>query len=84
MSEPRRCPTCARPEPASLEDTVRALIRDAIYEPYITQDELARRVGITPKHVSRTLHGHDGLSMDLAERMMAAVGRRFVVGVTPL
>lgn len=66
-----------------MEDAVRALIRDAIWEPYITQDELARRVGITPKHVSRVLHGHDGLSMALAERMIRATGRRFVVGVAP-
>jgi transcriptional regulator with XRE-family HTH domain len=47
----------------------------------VTQAELARRVGITPKHVNQTLHGYAGLGLDLADRMLAALDCELVVGL---
>jgi plasmid maintenance system antidote protein VapI len=62
-------------------DQVRGLVYDAMDVADITQAELARRVGITPVHASRVLTGRGGLSLDLAEEMLRACGRRPVVGM---
>lgn len=49
----------------------------------IAQAELARRCGVSAKHVNQTLRGHAGLSVSLAGRMLAAVGWRLVIGAHP-
>lgn len=61
------------------EDQARAAILDALTVAGITQAELSRRVGITPKHTSGVLTGRAGLSFDLAEEMLHACGRRPVL-----
>jgi transcriptional regulator with XRE-family HTH domain len=60
-------------------DQARNAIRTAMTVAGISQAELSRRVGITPKHTNRVLGGHDGLSFDLAEEMLRACGRRPVL-----
>lgn len=66
---------------ASLADGVRSAIGGALAETATTQAMLARRLGVTQKHVSEVLTGRAGLSMDLADAMLAAMGRRVVVAV---
>lgn len=75
------CESCGRSAPPSTVATVRHLIRVAIDEPYITQTELARRIDRSQKHVSQMLNGKSGLSMDEADRIMAALGWRLAVGM---
>lgn len=65
---------------SAFADAARDAIRDAMTIADVTQAELSRRVGITEKHTSRVLNGHDGLSFDLAEKMLRACGRRPVIG----
>jgi predicted transcriptional regulator len=49
-----------------------------------TQTQVAEELGISQKHVSQTLIGHVGLSVNLAERMLAVCGRVLVLGTEPL
>lgn len=49
----------------------------------ITQAELADRIGHSQRHVSQVLTGVCGLSLPLAEKMLAALDMNMVVGVSP-
>lgn len=60
---------------------VRQAVWTALTIRQMTQAELARRCGITPKHVNKTLHGTAGLGLDLADRMLAALSAELTVGV---
>lgn len=61
-----------------------SLVRSEIEYSGRLQREIAADLGITEKHVSRTLRGIDGLSVDLAERMLNAVDRTLVLSTAPL
>ncbi len=60
-------------------DTMRAQVLMALQVEDVPQAELARRLGMSAKHVCRTLGGVDGLSPDLFERMLRALGREPVL-----
>jgi transcriptional regulator with XRE-family HTH domain len=62
----------------SLAGDVRAEIRTALRIADVSQAEVARRVGISTNHASRVLTGQQALSMELADAMLAAVGREWV------
>ncbi len=74
-STPRVCRACGQTI-LNAEDQVRAAIRGALDVAGITQTELARRIGMSQKHVSQVLTGKTGLSLALADRMLAAIGSR--------
>jgi hypothetical protein len=59
----------------SLDDAVRA-VHAAFVERWAGVCELA---GITPKHLSSFLNGHNGMSLDLVDRVLLAVGRKLVL-----
>jgi ParB-like chromosome segregation protein Spo0J len=60
---------------APSEARARRRILTALADQDVTQAVLARRLGVTEKHVSRVLLGRAGLSFDLADRMLAALGK---------
>jgi transcriptional regulator with XRE-family HTH domain len=62
----------------TLAEDVRAEIRLALRVADVSQAELARRIGISTNHASRVLTGQQALSMELADAMLAAVGREWV------
>ena len=72
------CPTCGQPVTGA-ERRAREAIRTALDETGTTQTELAASLGVTQKHISQVLSGKSGLSFDLAERALAALGRRMSV-----
>lgn len=72
--------TVTWPGPA---DSLRLTIRAALAHSGITQAELARRLHLSPKHVCQVLKGRAGLSIDMADRMLAACDWRLVVGAHP-
>lgn len=61
--------------PDSSEWRARRRILAAIEQRDTTQVELARRLGMSQKHVSQALTGRCRLSFDLADRMLAALGQ---------
>lgn len=61
-----------------------ALVRAEIEYSGRLQREVAADLGISEKHVSRTLSGRDGLSVELAERMLNAIDRTLVLATAPL
>jgi transcriptional regulator with XRE-family HTH domain len=63
----------------SLAEDVRAEIRLALRVTGTSQVELSRRLGLSTKHVSQVLTGRAALSLELAEAMLAAVGRQMAV-----
>lgn len=69
----------ARKATAQLRDIIIATID----QQGITQAELADRIGRSPKHVSQTLTGACGLSLNLAEEMLAALGADLVIATVP-
>jgi len=81
VTGPSTCPTCGQPWQSS-ERQVREAIRSALDASGMTQVEFAARVGISEKHMSQVLTGKAGLPLDLADRLLNALGRRMKVGVT--
>lgn len=65
-----------------LVDDLREGVRAALAETHTSQAELARRLGITEKHVSQVLTGRAGLSPDLADAMLGALNYQPSVTVT--
>jgi len=63
----------------SLAGDLRGEILVALHTTSTSQAELARRLGLSNKHVSQVLTGKAALSCDLADAMLAAMGRRPVV-----
>jgi plasmid maintenance system antidote protein VapI len=43
------------------------------------QAEVCRAVGISQKHLSEMVNGRAGMSLDLVDRVLAAVGRELVL-----
>jgi plasmid maintenance system antidote protein VapI len=60
----------------SLAGDLRGEILVALHTTSTSQAELARRLGLSNKHVSQVLTGKAALSCDLADAMLAAMGRR--------
>lgn len=48
------------------------------------QCDVAASVGVTEKHLSQIINGHTGVSPDLADRLLAACGRRLVLATEPI
>jgi plasmid maintenance system antidote protein VapI len=44
-----------------------------------TQQGVAEAVGITPKHLSGMVRGHNGMGLDLVDALLAALGRELVL-----
>ena len=63
----------------SLAGDLRGEILVALHTTGTSQAELARRLHLSQKHVSQVLTGKAALSADLADLMLAAMGRRPVV-----
>lgn len=65
-------------------DRLRAEIRALLRVEGFTQRWLAGQVHLTPKHISDVLTGRHTLSIELAELMLAALGRRLVFDTAPI
>lgn len=48
------------------------------------QQDVAATVGISQKHLSRVVNGHDGMQLDMVDRVLAACGRRLVLATEVL
>jgi transcriptional regulator with XRE-family HTH domain len=59
------------------------LLAKALADSGMTQAELARRSGMTEKHVSRTLTGHNTASTGTLDYWAFVLGLRFVVSLQP-
>lgn len=68
-----------RPAVAQLRDLILATLESQ----GVKQVDLADRIGHSQKHVSRTLTGACGLSLPLAEKMLAALGMELVISTVP-
>ncbi|MFF8590005.1 helix-turn-helix transcriptional regulator [Streptomyces sp. NPDC015220] len=65
------------PEPANgLEGQVRRLVRQALADAGLTQAAVARRLGISTKHLSMMLNGGSTLSLTWADRITQLAGQR--------
>ena len=62
---------------------LRAEVKAALAAEGLTQAALAATLGMSEKHISQALSGRAGLSLPLAERMLAAMGRRVSVRTVP-
>jgi transcriptional regulator with XRE-family HTH domain len=62
---------------------LRDLITAELDRQGVTQVELAARIGRSQKHVSCTLTGASGLGLNLAERMLDALGMDLVLTIEP-
>lgn len=62
---------------------VRKKVAELIAENGVTQAWLCRRTGVSPKHLSRLLKGHAGVSVDLADRLLLPFGQQLAFGVRP-
>lgn len=60
-------------------DALVALVRAELAASGKTQTEVAAAAGITDKHLSRFVGGHDGMSLDVVDRVLAACGRELVL-----
>lgn len=83
MTVPAVCPTCGQP-PMSAERRLREEIRDVLYASDVTQKTIAETLGYSQKHISQLLNGQAGLSVDMAEKILAVLGRRLEVGSAPI
>jgi transcriptional regulator with XRE-family HTH domain len=63
----------------SLAGDVRWEIRLALALNNVSQAELARRLGLSKKHVNQMLTGKTAVSLDMAEQMLGAVGWTLLV-----
>ncbi len=82
MTPPAQCRTCGQTI-RSVENDVRTAIRAALADAGMTQAELARRIRMSQKHVSQVLTGKAGLSLGMADKMLAAIGSRLKMSVEP-
>jgi len=49
----------------------------------LSQADVCAAAGITPKHLSRFVRGHDGMSLDLVDHVLAQIGRVLVLATRP-
>lgn len=61
-------------------DRLAALVWAEVKTSGLRQCEVACEAGITEKHLNQMFHGKASMSWGMAERVLAAVGRRLVVG----
>jgi transcriptional regulator with XRE-family HTH domain len=61
-----------------------ALVRAEIEASGRRQYEVAAAAGITVKHLSRFMCGHDGMSLDLVDAVLDACDRRLVLATAPV
>lgn len=59
--------------------TILDQLRTAIDKSKLTQTQIADKADISQAQVSRVLQGKQGTSLDTAERIAKAVGRRIVL-----
>lgn len=69
--------------PRSASAQLRAIVIATLDQQGVKQVELADRIGHSQKHVSQTLTGACGLSLNLASKMLAALGMDLVVSIVP-
>ena len=62
---------------------MRDLIREELKLQGLTQQQLAKRLGYTQKHLSHIINGHTRLTVDMADRILGALGRIMVVTSVP-
>ena len=77
---PAKCPTCGQPT-GSAEERLRSMLRIALWDAEMTQEQLAQKTGFTPKHISQLFNAKVRLSLDMAEAIATAAGTRLVVGI---
>jgi plasmid maintenance system antidote protein VapI len=70
--------------PSEYADRLRAEIRALLRVEGVTQRWLAGQVHLTASHVSDVLTGRHTLSIELAELMLAKLGRRLVFDTAPI
>jgi len=63
---------------------LRGLVEAEIVASGRTQTDICVAVGISQKHLSTYLVGHNGMSLDLVDRVLAEVGRELVLATRPL
>jgi DNA-binding phage protein len=68
----------------STREALADLVRAEICASGQTQTAIAASAGITLKHLNRFLRGHDGMALDLVEKVLTACGRRLVLATQPL
>lgn len=73
------CDTCTCTPTTA--DLFRSAIQQALDEDGLTQVALAEKVGISPKHLNQILRGHMDARPEIADRILAALGRRLVVAL---
>lgn len=66
-----------------LEHYLRDLVRTAIADTGTRQTDLATTLGYTQKHISQLMRGHAQLRIDVAARMLDAMGWELVVAMRP-
>lgn len=67
-----------------LAEEVRDQIRLALRIADVTQAELGRRLGLSPKHLSQMLTGKSAISLDMAEKMLREIGWELEVDAVPI
>jgi transcriptional regulator with XRE-family HTH domain len=60
-------------------DRLAALIRGEVRATGLAQRNIAALAGITEKHLSEIINGHTVPSLDVVDRILAAVGRELVL-----
>lgn len=64
----------------TLQTSLRELLANELWAANLSQAEVARRLGITAKHMSQMLTGRAPLSLAWADDIAAECGREIVVG----
>lgn len=78
-ARPKARRTYRRYTPTGSAETLRAILRREIAAQGYTQSELAHRCGVSQSCLSRLLTGAAGASLDVADRVLTALGRRLVL-----
>ncbi|MEU6709954.1 helix-turn-helix transcriptional regulator [Nonomuraea sp. NPDC046802] len=64
----------------TLQDDLRSLLAGELRAAGLSQAEVARKLGITAKHMSHMLTGRAPLSLAWADEIAALCGRELVIG----
>lgn len=70
--------------PHSPQDELRVEVRRCLTRAGLTQAEVARRLGLSQKHVSRMLNGRAVLNLHWADKIARLCGRRLTIASKPL
>lgn len=63
---------------------VKQAVEEAVTNRGVRHLDIAYRVLVSPKHFSRMINGIDGMSLDIADRILVACNRRLVLNVVPI